>query len=715
MSGPEAVPLDDDASPDELGECLVLAAGILSSPVTLASLTAGLPLENGRLSPVTVPRAAARAGLQVFPERRSLARIKPGLLPALLVLEDEAACLLISVDRKRHRAQVLYPESGDQPITIPLADLQAIYTGRLFYLKPEFQFDDRTPPERPWRGHWFWSVIRKNRRLYFDVMVAAFLINVFAVAMPLFVMNVYDRVVPNQAFETLWVLAAGIGLVLVADFMLRTMRTWFVDRAAVRADNELSARIMTQIMGMRMEYRPASAGSFAATVQAFESVRGFFGSAVVVALVDLPFVLLFTFVIFLIGMPLAIPVAIGIVVALLFGYLMQRRMQAVSEQTMRASAQRNASLVESLVGIEDVRAFQAEGRIQNLWERTTAFLARLSARNRLFAGSIGHFAQWAQHTVAISVIIIGVYLLGNGDLTQGGLIAAYMLSSRAMGPVSQAAGLIGQYHQAASALSMLNKLMELPVERPPGKQWVSRPALTGDIEFRDVSFRYPDESEAALGGVSFRISAGEHVGVLGRNGSGKSTLHRLLMGFYQVQEGAILLDGVDIRQFDPSELRRQLGYVPQDVSLFYGSVYDNIIMGHAVSTDALHRSASLSGLDKLLKKHPKGYELPVGESGRLLSGGQRQSVGLVRAFVHDPRLLLLDEPTAAMDHAAEEDIKRQLKTYSAGKSMLLVTHRTSLLELVDRIIVLDNGTVLADGPKDEVINALRSGQIRRAT
>jgi len=262
---------------------------------------------------------------------------------------------------------------------------------------------------------------------------------------------------------------------------------------------------------------------------------------------------------------------------------------------------------------------------------------------------------------------------------------------------------------------MLNKLMELPVERPPGKQWVSRPALTGDIEFRDVSFRYPDESEAALGGVSFRISAGEHVGVLGRNGSGKSTLHRLLMGFYQVQEGAILLDGVDIRQFDPSELRRQLGYVPQDVSLFYGSVYDNIIMGHAVSTDALHRSASLSGLDKLLKKHPKGYELPVGESGRLLSGGQRQSVGLVRAFVHDPRLLLLDEPTAAMDHAAEEDIKRQLKTYSAGKSMLLVTHRTSLLELVDRIIVLDNGTVLADGPKDEVINALRSGQIRRAT
>ncbi len=715
MADQDTTPFDEEAVVDELGECLVLAASLLTSPVTLASLTSALPLENGCLSPASVPRAAARADIEALPERRSLARIKPGLLPALLVLEEESACLLISIDRKRHRAQVLYPESGSRPVTVALSDLQSVYTGRLFYLKPEFRFDDRTEPSRQWRGHWFWSVIRKNRRLYLDVLVAALLINLFAVAMPLFVMNVYDRVVPNQALETLWVLAAGIGFVLVADFALRTMRTWFVDRAALRADNELSSRIMTQIMGLRMEYRPASAGSFAATVQAFESVRGFIGSAVVVALVDLPFVVLFTFVIFLIGMPLAVPVVIGIGVALVFGFIMQRRMRAISEQTMRASAQRNASLVESLVGIEDVRGFQAENRVQNLWERTTAFLARLNARNRLFAGSIGHFAQWAQHTVAVSVVIIGVYLLSNGDLTQGGLIAAYMLSSRAMGPVSQAAALIGQYHQASSALSMLNKLMSLPVERPPGRKFVSRPALRGDIEFRSVTFRYPDESDAALNNISFRIKAGEHVAVLGRNGSGKSTLHRLLMGFYEAQEGSVQVDGVDIRQFDPSELRRQLGYVPQDVSLFYGSVYENIVMGHNVSTEALHRAAERSGLANLLKKHPKGYELPVGESGRLLSGGQRQSVGLARALVHEPGILLLDEPTAAMDHAAEEDIKKQLKQYSAGKTVLLVTHRTSLLELVDRIIVLDNGAVLADGPKDEVIAALRSGQIRRSS
>ncbi|MEX1058780.1 MAG: ATP-binding cassette domain-containing protein, partial [Natronospirillum sp.] len=410
-----------------------------------------------------------------------------------------------------------------------------------------------------------------------------------------------------------------------------------------------------------------------------------------------------------------IPVLVGAAAVLLFALIMQSRMQAVSQESMRASAQRNATLVESLVSLETVRGFQAESRIQNLWERTTAFLSRLSARNRLYSAGIQHFAQWAQHTVAVSVIIVGVYLITQGELTQGGLLAAYLLSSRAMAPISQTAALLAQYHQSATALDMLNNVMSLPAERPAEKQWVSRPNVVGKIEFRNVTFRYPDEPEAALRNISFTVEAGEHVAILGRNGSGKSTVHKLVEGFYLPSEGAILVDGVDLRQFDPAELRRQLGYVPQEVTLFYGSVLDNITLGHPeISVEKLHHAAALSGLGELLDKHPKGYDLPVGERGQLLSGGQRQSVGLARAFVRNPPVLLLDEPTAAMDHSSEEEIKASLKNFATGKTMLLVTHRTSLLDLVDRIIVIDNGAILADGPKEEVVQALRSGQIRRS-
>lgn len=558
-------------------------------------------------------------------------------------------------------------------------------------------------------------MIAENRRLYRDVLIAAVMINLFAVAMPLFVMNVYDRVVPNHATDTLWVLSAGIFVVLVADLLLRMMRSWFVDLGASRADVKLSASIMERVLGMKMANRPASAGSFAANIQSFESVRSFMSSLTVVALVDLPFVLLFMTIIAIIGLPLVLPIIIGALLVLTYALFAQSKMHSLSETSMRAGSMRNSTLIESLSNLETVKSFGAESKIQNTWEKTTIFLTRTAAQMRLISASITNGAQWTQHLVAVVIIMIGVYMIIEGNLTQGGLIAAYLLSSRAMAPISQAAGLLAQYHHSATAMQSLNEIMDRPVERPDGKSWISRPAIKGDIEFKRINFRYPDDERLALTDVSFKIKAGEHVAILGRNGSGKSTLEKIILGLYEPESGSVLIDGVDLRQIDPSELRRQVGYVPQDVSMFFGTLKDNIITSHPQAEDhQILKAANMSGLASFINAHPAGFDMQVGERGQLLSGGQRQSIAIARALINDPPILLLDEPTGSLDHTTEEIIKQNLSRYAKGKTMLVITHRSSLLTLADRIIVIDSGKIVADGPKAEVLEALKQGRVGSA-
>ncbi|MDI5984394.1 type I secretion system permease/ATPase [Halomonas sp. M4R5S39] len=703
---------------DELLECLQSIALIHGHAATAESFTAGLPLEEGRITPAVFPRAASRAGLTARIVKSRLVQLNPALLPAVLLLEPGRACVLVALDLKARRARVIFPELGDAETEVGLDGLQSSYSGQAIYVRPRFHFDARGPEVDKQRArHWFWGVIRDNRKLYRDVIAGSVAINLFAVAMPLFVLNVYDRVVPNHATETLWVLAVGIFVVLCFDLALRLMRNAFVDLAASRADVKLSSSIMARVLGLRMEARPASTGSFAATLQSFESVRGFIGSATVVALVDLPFVLLFAGIIALIAPPLVLPVLAGIVFVLLYALAAQGKLHELSETTWRVAAQRNATLVESISHLETVKALRAESRIQGIWEKASAYLSRTAAQLRLVSSSVSSVALWAQHSVAVGVILIGVYQIIEGNLTQGGLIAAYLLSSRAMAPVSQAAALLAQYHQSSTALQSLDAVMERPVERPDDKQFISRPVVRGEIRFDKASLRYPDEERDALRDISLTIEPGEKVALLGRVGCGKSTLTKLILGLYAPSAGAVLVDGVDIRQFDPIQLRRHIGYVPQDVSLFFGSLRDNVVAGggsDGVDDEALLRAIELAGLESLVNSHPHGVDLQVGERGQSLSGGQRQAVAIARALVHDPQILLLDEPTSSMDHASEETFKASLKAYAHGKTMIVVTHRTSLLSLVDRIVVIDAGKVVADGPRDKVVEALRKGQIGRA-
>ncbi|HEY7883430.1 MAG TPA: ABC transporter transmembrane domain-containing protein, partial [Cellvibrionaceae bacterium] len=499
----------DDNSGGPLLECLLLLANAHGISVSASSLLSGLPLNREPLPPSLFSRAAERAGLTSQVVRRPLTSLNDALFPAILLLADNQACLLTGVNSDAATATVVYPELGGAETTVSVENLETRYTGRAIYARPEQRFGARVADITPPRdGHWFWSVIKAHRGLYRDVLVAAFIINLFALAMPLFVMNVYDRVVPNFAVETLWVLALGVVLVLVADLVLKMIRIWFVDLAASRIDITLSSTLMGRVLGMRMTERPASVGSFASGLQAFESVRGFIGSSTIIAFIDLPFVLVFSLIVGLLtSWWLVLPILVGVLLCLLYAAAVQNRMHALSLSAMEASAERNAVLVESLSGLEALKTQGAEGRMQRLWERATVFLSRTNTKMRLLSGSVSSGAIWIQHTVAVAVIVVGVYLIMAGDLTQGGLIAAYLLSSRIMAPVGQSAALMMQYHQAATAIEAADMIMDKTVERPAEKQWIKHPRLAGRIAFKNVGFKYNDDGEAVLRDVSFSITA----------------------------------------------------------------------------------------------------------------------------------------------------------------------------------------------------------------
>ena len=701
---------------DELLECLLILARSHGEAVSADAVLAGLPLEQGRLTPALFERAARRAGLSSRVVRQPLAALKAELFPVVLLQQGNRACLLVGRSADGRSVELVHPEIGEAALWLPIEQVEPGYSGRAIYARPRLRFDARSPEVSSGRhGHWFWSVIADNRALYRDVLLAAFLTNLFALAMPMFTMNVYDRVVPNQAFDTLAVLAVGLLLVLVGDLVLRVLRGRFVDLAGSRADVRLSARIMERVLGLRMEQRPASAGSFAANLRAFESVRDFIGSATVVAFIDLPFALIFVLVTAWIAWPMLIPLAFGSLLLLSYALAVQGRMHELAETSYRASAQRNATLVESLVGFETVKALGAEGPLQRKWEHSAALLARIGARLRLLSSSASHGSAFVQQLVNLAVVILGVWLIAGHELTMGGLIACTMLASRAMAPIGQVSGLLVQYHNASTALTSLDGLMKREVERPDDAGFIARGSLRGAIEFRDVSFQYPGQATPALRDVSFRILPGEKVGILGRMGSGKTTIEKLVLGLYRPTAGAVLIDGIDQRQIDPAELRRQIGYVQQDVMLFYGTLRENITLAAPLAEDAdLLKAAGTAGILDWVNQHPQGFDMLVGERGESLSGGQRQGVAIARALLNDPPLLLLDEPTSAMDHTSEEAVKRSLAGYARGRTLLLVSHRSSLLDLVDRLIVIDAGRVVADGPREQVVAALRHGQIGRA-
>lgn len=701
---------------DSLLNCLQISCRLHGIAISNDALAAGLPLSNGRMTPSLVKRAAERANLVSNVLKKPLKNIHAEFVPAILLLEEEEACLLLGWDEDKTHARIIFPELGDAEVSMPMEELSSRYSGYVIVTKPKFIFDKRAPDVKSGRHkHWFWSVLSENKRIYRDIMLAAFLINMFALAMPLFTMNVYDRIVPNRSVETLWVMVIGIALIVLADVALRTMRAYFLDWASQRIDIKLTASIMEKVLGTRLELRPSSAGSFASNLRAFETVRDFITSATITTLIDIPFALIFIIVIGWISPYMIIPVAVGGLFLLTYSFSIQTKMQEHSEAMFRAGAVRNATLIESLVGLETIKALGIEGRMQRQWEQSAYFLTQVNAKLKLLSASITNGANGISQLVNVSTVLLGVYLVIENEVTMGGLIACTMLAGRALAPLSQSAGLMTQYHNATTAMTSLDGVMNQPVERPDETNFLSRNAFMGDIEFREVSFNYPGTEISALKNISFKIRAGEHVVLLGRMGSGKTTIQKLVLGLYQPTSGAILIDGVDSRQIDPAELRRSIGYVQQDTNLFFGSMRDNIAIATPHADDAqVLNAARIGGIAEFVNMHPNGFDMPVGERGETLSGGQRQGVGIARAMIDNPSIVLLDEPTSAMDHSGEDFVKERLKEATHGKTMLVITHRSSLFSLVDRIIVVDGGKIVADGAKDQVVEALRTGKVGKA-
>lgn len=716
VAQPTARLRDDLVTPDPLLDCLIEVCRLHGLGASRASLSAGLPLASGPLTLQLAERAASRAGLATKVQRLAVADIDALTLPAILILHGQRACVLLSREADG-TCRILLPESGQGAISLTLDDLNTRHTGVVLFARPHFRFDERTPAVRATRsGHWFWGPVLAQRLVYRDVLWAALLINVFALAYPIFSMNVYDRVVPNHATETLWVLAIGIVLVLGSDLFIKLLRSHFIDEASARIDVQISATLMERVLGMRLENRPASVGSFAANLRGFEQVRDFIASGTVTALIDLPFALLFLGVIAWISPWLVIPVVLIFLMIVVAGYVLQHRLHELSQQTYQASAQRNATLVESLTGIETIKAQAAESLIQNRWEHANRFLAGLNVRMRGLSSSAMYTTATLTQMVSVSIVVIGVYLITDRQLTMGGLIAASMLAGRALAPAGQIVGLLMQYQGARTALESLEKIMAQPVERPEGSAFVQRREFKGEIEFRHVSFAYPGRQEPAIDDISFKVAPGERVALIGKVGSGKTTLQKLIMGLYQPTGGAVLLDGIDLRQLDPADVRRNTAHVSQDVNLFFGTLRENITFGmpHAMD-DAIVAAAETAGLTEFVQRHPQGFDLPVGERGELLSGGQRQSVGIARAVLHNAPILLLDEPTSAMDFSTEAQVTQRMQAFCQGKTVVLVTHRTSMLAFVDRVIVIDQGKVVADGPRDRIMQALAAGRIARAS
>jgi ATP-binding cassette subfamily C protein LapB len=593
-----------------------------------------------------------------------------------------------------------------------LAELDPLFVGYVIRLKPIHHFDQRVKDADDKTRGWFKRALMKSWHIYRDVLVSSLMINIFALASPLFIMNVYDRVVPNHAVETLWVLVIGVVIVFGFDLLLRSLRAYFLDVAGKKTDIDLSAMIFEKVLDVKMAARPNSVGAFANNLDEFENIRNFITSATISTFIDLPFVVLFLVVIWFVGGWIVMVPAVAIPLIIIFALIMQPKIREAVSKESKGAAQKNATLVESLIGIETVKTLGAESQLQHKWEEDVEYISDWRVKARKYSTTVVNFSVFIQQLATIGVVATGVYLIAESQISLGGLIAAVILTGRAMAPMAQVANLATHYHQTLSALKTLDQIMALPGDREQQRSLIHHPHVEGEIELENVNFRYSAEDENIINNFSLKIKPGEHVGIIGRTGSGKSTIEKMILGLYQPDSGFVRIDGVDVNQIDPADLRKNIGYVPQDVMLFFGTIRNNIVYGNSdVSDEQLLATAKRAGVIDIVKNHRLGFDMPIGERGLGLSGGQRQSVAIARALLRDPPLLIMDEPSNAMDSKTEAEFKRQLADYIKDKTFILVTHKSAMLELVDRLVVVEAGRIIADGNKADVVEQLRTGQV----
>jgi ATP-binding cassette, subfamily C, bacterial LapB len=696
--------------PDPLSDALLFLAAFHGRVMTRDALLAGLPIDDNRLTVALLGRAARRAGLEIELVRRAIGDIPALVLPALLVLSDQTARILTRIDTGAKKLTLVDPTTQEQ-IEVWASSLVRDDFQHVFFVRPVAAASERAAAagDLP-QPHWFWGVVRRFGANYSHVAIAAFIVNVLALAAPLFTMNVYDRVVPNGAIPSLAALAIGLALAIVFDFLLRTVRARIIDMTGKKLDVILAADIFEHVLSIKMAKRPISVGVLANQMRDFDSAREFFTSGTVVAATDLLFALLFIAVLFMIAGPLAwIPVAM-LPAMIVIGMILQRPLNRAYKQLQAQSSARHGVLVESLSSIETIRVVGAEARMQSAWEKSVAATARSGEDVQFWSTMSLTLAGTAQQFTSLLTTVGGVLLILDGQLSMGALIAANMLAGRVLAPISGIAAVITRATQTFSSLRAIDRLMSLERERPPTRAYLARQIRRGSVVFDNVRFKYPSAATNALDKVSFAIASGERVGIIGRTGSGKTTVGRLLTGLYEPEEGSIRIENVELRQYDPADLRRGIGFVLQDTELFFGRLRDNIALGFPAATDEqVLEAARLAGVEQFAATHPLGYNMPIAEGGRSLSGGQKQAIGLARALIRKPQILFLDEPTAHFDTRSEAEFLERLKVLADSDMTIIVsTHRLSLLTLVDRLLVFEQGLLIADGPRDQILAKLQA-------
>lgn len=699
---------------DQLLQCLVLYTKLYHKPFTAEALVANLPLEKGRSTPELFSqnkpkgmfsRAAKQAGLKTKIVKRTLNEVSNLTLPAIAVLKGNKAVILESIDYDHSIARVIMPEMDDVVTEISINRFEEEYVGYMFYLKKEYDYHSREHDlVDSHDGHWFWDTLKLSKKIYQDAIVASLIINIFILVTPLFTMNVYDRVVPNGAIDTMWVLVFGVSLIYIFDSMIKFLRTYFLDIASKKNDIIMSSKIFEKVMNLRIDASKSTVGTLANTIKDFDSVKNFFSTATLTVIIDIPFIIIFLIVVYLIGGYIVIiPMVIAFLV-LLYTFIIRKPLQKSILESSEASNNKNSVLIESLVNIETIKTLGAQGHAQWVWEESIGEISSKSVKSKLLSASISIVNGFLIQFATVAIIVVGVYMISEKQLTMGALIAIVMIAGRAISPVAQIASLISNYETTKLAYESVEKLMALPVERESGREYVHRPNINGNIEFKNVSFAYSEDDKNAIENISFTINEGDKIAILGKIGSGKTTIEKLILGLYRATSGSILIDGIDITQIDTADLRTKISYVPQEIVLFKGTIKENLVFRSFGADDAaILKCSKLSGVDEFIKRHPKGYDMQIGELGIGLSGGQKQSIAIARAFIKESPVVLLDEPTSLMDGTTETMIKKNLKEYCLDKTLILSTHKTSMLDLVDKIMIIDSGRIVAFGEKNEVL------------
>nr|WP_298849071.1 type I secretion system permease/ATPase [uncultured Ruegeria sp.] len=686
--------------------CLMNIASTLERPLTLATIHAAQTGLDGDLTIRDVVAVAQNAGLQAGYGERRIGELDENLAPALLLMTGNRA--VVYHGRARNGAMLVFdPDIGEGIGEVSEKQLTDTYTGYAILFRRNHK-DEVSAGNTPYPGHWFRAALSANRWTYAQVALAAALANLLGLTTSVFIMVVYDRVLPNEATESLIALTAGVALALLFDFALKLLRAGFIDKAGQKADLLMGRRIFDHLLNIQMKSRSGSTGAMTSTIREFETLREFFTSATLVAVVDLPFIGLFIFVIYLVGGQLALVPALAVPVVLLTGLAVQPILSRMAEKSLSDGQSKQSVLVEAVSGLETIKTTAAGRQMRSRWEQAIERQSSHGAQSRAVTQFALNLTGFTQQAAQVLIVFYGVFLITDGQASMGALVASVMLTGRALAPLGQLAQTLTRLNQARSAYRNLNMLMMAESERPEGRSWVNRSDFKGTLAFNNVYFSYPEQSEDTLQGVSFIINPGEKVAILGQIGCGKSTIARLLLGLYTPRVGSVTFDGLDIRQIDPGDLRRNIGSVLQDVWLFSGSVRDNIASGAIRPRDQdIVEAGRIAGVEDFVANHPGGYDLQLAERGEGLSGGQRQAIALARALIGHPPVFLLDEPTSAMDVKTEAQVIQRLKNAASDSTMVIVTHRTSLLDLVDRVIILEHGKVAADGPKSLLTQHVR--------